>query len=184
MIGDNHVLYWSNLWPDRRRNYPDSTTAPQKDANADLYNSRQWPQRFEFCFDRTMGASVFLCLVAVAQGCVALRHEIRKTTVSRMENRLFFLLYLGFGFLGMVTAQDFVWAIHLRNLLELLPIIGALMLMLSVFAKTEQKTRLFLLFNGASWLVYTIIVGSTAFFTALIAIISSSIALIKYRSKA
>ena len=84
----------------------------------------------------------------------------------------------------MVTAQDFVWAIHLRNLLELLPIIGALMLMLSVFAKTEQKTRLFLLFNGASWLVYTIIVGSTAFFTALIAIISSSIALIKYRSKA
>jgi hypothetical protein len=43
---------------------------------------------------------------------------------------------------------------------------------------------LFLLFNGASWLVYTIIVGSTAFFTALIAIISSSIALIKYRSKA
>lgn len=130
------------------------------------------------------GASVFLCLVAVAQGCVALRHEIRKTTVSRMENRLFFLLYLGFGFLGMVTAQDFVWAIHPRNLLELLPIIGALMLMLSVFAKTEQKTRLFLLFNGASWLVYTIIVGSTAFFTALIAIISSSIALIKYRGKA
>lgn len=129
------------------------------------------------------GASVFLCLVAVAQGFVALRHETRKTAVSAPENRLFFLLYLGFGFLGMITAKDFAWAVNMRNLLELLPIIGALMLMLSVFAKTEQKTRLFLLLNGASWLVYTIVVGSTAFFTALIAIVSSAVALIKYRSK-
>lgn len=129
------------------------------------------------------GASVFLCLVAVAQGFVAMGHEIRKTPVTRTENLVFFILYLGFGFLGMVTAKDFTWAINFRNLLELMPIVGAIMLMLSVFADSEQKTRLFLLLNGTSWLVYTVIVGSTAFFTALIAIVSSAIALQKYRVK-
>lgn len=128
-----------------------------------------------------VGASVYLCLVAVLQAFVAMWHEQRKTGVSKAENLLFLLLYVGCGIYGMVSAEGFVWGISWKNALEVLPIIGALMLMLSVFAKTEQKTRLFLLLNGASWLIYTAVIGATAFFTALVAIISSGIALWKYR---
>lgn len=130
-----------------------------------------------------VGSSVFLCLVAVVQAMVAIGHVRRNTAVSRMENILFLLLYVGFGFYGMVTAEGFAWAFTWQVMLELLPIIGALMLMLSVFAKTEQKARLFLLLNGSAWLVYTAVIGATAFFTALVAIISAGIALCKYREK-
>ena len=129
------------------------------------------------------GSSVFLCLVAVLQAIVAIWHDQKKTAVTPAENILFLFLYVGFGVYGMMTAESFVWGLNWRNTLELLPIIGALMLMLSVFAKTEQKTRLFLLFNGASWLVYTAVIGATAFFTAAVAIISAGIALWKYRKK-
>lgn len=130
-----------------------------------------------------IGSSVYLCLVAVAQGFVALGHTRRNTQVSAMESVLFFALYMGFGFYGMLAAPGFVWGIGWQNLLELLPIIGALMLMLSVFAKTEQKTRLFLLLNGAAWLVYTAVIGAAAFFTSLVAILSAGSALWKYRNK-
>ena len=126
------------------------------------------------------GASVFLCLVAVAQAAVAIVHDRRQTGVGLAENILFFVLYTGFGFYGIMLTPG---GLCLANALELLPVVGAWMLMLSVFAKTEQKTRLFLLFNGAAWSVYTAVIGATAFFTAVIAMVSSGIALWKYRGK-
>ena len=63
----------------------------------------------------------------------------------------------------------------------MLPIIGALMLMFSVFAKGEQKTRFFLLLNSAAWLIYTAMIGSTIFYTSIASIVSTIIALWKYR---
>lgn len=128
------------------------------------------------------GSAVFLCLVAVVQALVSIWHERRKNQVSIRETVLFFLLYVGFGFYGMVTSEGFVWALDRHTLLELLPIIGALMLMLSVFAKGEQKTRLFLFLNGAAWSVYTAVIGAAAFFTALAAMFSSAAAMWKYRA--
>ena len=128
------------------------------------------------------GSAVFLCLIAIVQSMVSIWHERRKTEVSSLETILFFMLYVGFGFYGMITSDGFVLAINRHNLLELLPIIGALMLMLSVFAKGEQKTRWFLLFNGASWVVYTAIIGATTFFTTVASMLSTIIALWKYRT--
>ena len=125
---------------------------------------------------------VFLCLVAIVQSMIYMRHERQKTVVSYSETILFFLLYVGFGFYGMISTEGFVWAINIQNLIELLPIVGALMLMLSVFAKSEQRTRVFLLLNGASWAVYSAIIGATAFFSAIASMISTSIALWKYRT--
>ena len=127
------------------------------------------------------GSAVFLCLIAVVQGLVSLVHERRQTEVAVWETVLFFFLYMGAGFYGMVTSAGFVWGINAHNLLELLPIIGALMLMLSVFAKGEQKTRLFLFFNGVVWAVYCTIIGATSVFTALAAMGSSGVAMWKYR---
>ena len=127
------------------------------------------------------GSAVYLCLIAIVQTLVSMWHEKKQTAVMLWETILFFILYAGFGFYGMISSDGFVWAITLHNLLQLLPIIGAVMLMFSVFAKGEQKTRFFLLLNGAAWLVYTAAIGSTVFFTSVASIISTITALWKYR---
>lgn len=127
------------------------------------------------------GSAVFLCLVAIAQCFVSIHHEKKQTDVTMGENILFFFLYVGLGFFGMVTSENFVLALTADFFLELLPIVGALMLMLSVFAKGEQKTRLYLLCNATTWAVYSAIVGATTFFTSCAAMISTVLALWKYR---
>lgn len=126
------------------------------------------------------GSAVFLCLIAIVQSIVAIWHERRKTMISTWESVLFFCLYVSFGFYGMISAEGFVWEISWKNVLELLPILGALMLMLSVFAKGEQKTRAFLLLNGASWMIYTAIIRATMFFACAASMLSSLSALWKY----
>ena len=131
-----------------------------------------------------VGSGIFLCLVAVVQSIVSMRHDQKGTPVSLFEKILFLVLYVGFGFFGIFTAPDFVPAINTKNLLELMPIVGALMLMFSVFSKTEQTMRKFLLVNATIWTIYTAIVGSTAFFTDLVCMCSTTTALIKYRKKA
>jgi hypothetical protein len=137
-----------------------------------------------FTFIGQFGVSVYLCLVAVFQALVMMWHNRKGSAVTRWENILFLLLYVGFGLYGMVSAPDFTWGLTWATALEVLPILGALMLMLSVFAPTEQKTRLLLLFNGSAWLVYTAVIGAAAFFTSVVAMISAGIALWKYRKTA
>lgn len=129
------------------------------------------------------GSAMFLCLVAVVQSGISIVHNVKNTKVSLAETILFTILYVGFGVFGILTAPGFVPEINFPNLLEILPIIGALMLMISVFAPDEQTTRKFLLANALIWTVYTAIVGSTAFFTDLVAAISTASALWKYRKK-
>ena len=127
------------------------------------------------------GSAVFVCLIAILQSMIAVWHEKRGTRVSAFESLLFFFLYVGFGTLGMISAGNFLWEISRENMLELLPTIGALMFMCSVFARGEQKTRFFLLLNGASWVVYTAVIGAATFFSCMFSMISSAIALWKYR---
>lgn len=127
------------------------------------------------------GSAVYLCLIAIVQTLVSMWHEKKQTAVMTWETILFFILYAGFGFYGMISSDGFVWAITIHNLLQLLPIIGAVMLMFSVFTKGEQKTRFFLLLNGAAWLIYTAAIGSTVFFSSVASIVSTITALWKYR---
>ena len=129
------------------------------------------------------GSAMFLCLVAVVQSGISIVHNVKNTKVSLAETILFTILYVGFGVFGILTAPGFVPELNFTNLLEILPIIGALMLMISVFAPDEQTTRKFLLANALIWTIYTAIVGSTAFFTDLVAAISTASALWKYRKK-
>ncbi len=129
------------------------------------------------------GSAAFLCMVAVVQSIVSMLHDQKGTAVSLAEKILFMVLYVGFGFLGIVTAPGFVWALNWQNALELMPILGALMLMFSVFAKDEQTLRKFLLANASIWTAYSAIVGSTVFFTDLAAVISTISALYKYRKR-
>ena len=129
------------------------------------------------------GSAVFVCLIAIVQSMIAVWHEKRGTRASTLESVLFFFLYVGVGLFGMISAGNFLWEINWENMLELLPTIGALMFMCSVFARGEQKTRFFLLLNGASWVVYTAVIGAATFFSCMVSMISSVIALWKYRKK-
>lgn len=131
-----------------------------------------------------IGSAAVLCLVAVVQSIVSMIHSVKGTQVSAGETILFAVLYVGCGLTGIITAPGFVWAVNYENLLELLPIVGALMLMISVFAPDEQTTRKYLLVNGIIWTLYALAVGSTTFLTNLVAAISTASALYKYRKKA
>ena len=128
-----------------------------------------------------VGSAIFLCMVAIVQSFVSIRHERKETAVGGLEAVLFFVLYVGLGFYGLISSEGFTWAVTAHNLTELLPIIGALMLMLSVFAKGEQRTRAFILANAATWIVYNAIVGATSIFSNIASFISTSIALWKNR---
>ena len=129
------------------------------------------------------GSAAFLCMVAMVQSVVSIGHTTKGTKASLPETILFAILYVGAGIFGILTAPGFVWELNTQNLLELMPIIGALLLMISVFSPDEQTTRKWLLGNAIIWTVYTAIVGSTAFFTNLFCMISTSTALYKYRKK-
>ena len=129
------------------------------------------------------GSAAFLCLVAVVQSIVSIGHSTKGTKVSTAEAILFTVLYVGAGAIGIITAPGFVWELNRQNLIELMPIIGALLLMISVFSPDEQTTRKWLLGNALIWTAYTAIVGSTAFFTDLICVITTSTALYKYRKR-
>lgn len=131
-----------------------------------------------------IGSAAALCLVAIVQSVVSMVHSVKGTKVSTGETVLFALLYVGCGIAGILTAPGFVWALTYENLLELLPIVGALMLMISVFAPDEQTTRKYLLINGIIWTVYALAVGSSTFLTNLVASVSSASAMWKYRKKA
>jgi len=85
----------------------------------------------------------------------------------------FVLMVLGMN--PFITTQGFA------KISMLTTIIGAVLMMLSVFAKGEQTTRKFLLANASVWTVYTGIVGSSTFVAEVGAVIADCIALYKYR---
>lgn len=130
-----------------------------------------------------IGSAAFLCMVAVVQSIVSMVHDSKGTPISLAEKILFMVLYVGFGLFGIVTAPGFVMQLSWDNILELMPILGALMLMFSVFSKDEQTLRKFLLANATIWTIYTAIIGSTVFFTDLASMISTIAALYKYRKQ-
>ena len=129
------------------------------------------------------GSAAFLCMVAVVQSILSMLHDKKGTPIPLWEKLMFLVLYVGLGIVGIVTSPNFVLELNWANALELLPILGALMLMFSVFSKEEQTMRKFLLANALIWTTYTGIVGSTVFFTDLAATISTATALFKYRKR-
>ena len=87
-----------------------------------------------------------------------------------METTLFFTLYVGFGFYGMITSEDFVWAINRHNLLELLPIIGALMLLVPglLFTNAMRDIMYGDTNSGLNRVVLVLLIAVAAFVASLI----------------
>lgn len=130
-----------------------------------------------------VGSAVYMFWIAIVQILLSMRHDRRKTEVTRFENILFFLLYLLIGLWGIASTEGFVMELSWKNLVELLPILGALMNMFSVFAKGEQRIRLLLLICAACWLLYSAIVGAANVFASLASMISTALAMIRYRKQ-
>ena len=108
-------------------------------------------------------------LVSLVQVLISYRHVQKGTPVTKAENLVFLALYVGMGFIGFNRVLDF------------LPIIASVFNMLAVFQKDEQKTRYLVLCNASIFCTYYIIIGSTSLLAELMAVITTVIALIKYR---
>ena len=129
------------------------------------------------------GSGCYLCMVAIVQSGLALLRTKSDKQVGILETILFTIAYVGFGFFGIITAPGFVPEINYRNLLELLPICGALSQMICVFVRDEQATRRWILATSLFWLVYSTAIGSSVAFNDLLSVISTVSALYKYRKK-
>lgn len=110
--------------------------------------------------------------VSLVQVLISYWHVKKQSPVTLPENLLFLCLYVGMGFIGFHRALD------------LLPIVGSVFNMLAVFQKDEQKTRYLVLCNASIFCAYYMILGSTSLFAELIAVVTTVIALIRYRKKA
>lgn len=130
-----------------------------------------------------IGSGIFLFAVGVLQGIINLIHTLRGEEVKLPEKLIFLVLFVGLGVYGLVTAPGFVPAVNGKNLLELLPIIGAVLSMCFVFARQEQRARKFLLCCDCAWATYYAFIGSTAILGNIASITLCLIAMFAYRKK-
>ena len=130
-----------------------------------------------------IGSGIFLFAVAIIQAIVNLIHTLKEQPPQKWEYILFFCLYVGLGFYGLVTAPGFVPAINGKNLLELLPIIGAVFSMLFVSTRDESIARRYLMVCNIMWATYHTIIGSTAVLGAIFSGVSCMIAMIRDHKK-
>lgn len=130
-----------------------------------------------------VGSGIFLFAVAMIQAVVNFIHCIRKTTGRPLENFLFLCLYLGLGFYGLFTAPGFVPAVNGKNLLELLPILGAVCSMLFISEKDENLSRWYYMACSFVWFVYYIIIGSSSLLGSLLSLITGTAAIVRSRKE-
>ena len=116
-----------------------------------------------------VGTGIILHFVAILQIMFSLGHVYKQTSVSHTEKVIFLIMYAVCGALGF------------KKLIDILPIIGAILLSISVFIRDEQRTRTYMLANAAVWIVYDIIIGSSTVFAQLATIIMTCAAMYKYR---
>ncbi len=116
-----------------------------------------------------VGSAIIVNLLAIIQTLLSLWHVQKDKPVTVVENIIFLIGYIICGSFGFHRALD------------VLPILGAIFNMLSVFQRDEQKTRILILLNASTFFIYYIVVGSTNLFAELLAVITTVIAMIKYR---
>ena len=128
-----------------------------------------------------IGSAAFLCGVATVQGVISLVHNQQKEDAGKVEIGVFFLLYLVLGFYGLVAGPGYVPGINGRNLLELLPICGALFNMVFILVREPKTARRVLLLINVIWAVYSAIVGAAAFFAEVVTMMTTLYAMYRYR---
>jgi len=118
------------------------------------------------------GSAVLIHSLAVVQAIVSLRHVQKDTAVTKAEGGAFLLLYIACGLLGY------------KSLIDVLPIVGCLFNMLATFQRDVHKTRILILINVSTFLIYYLIVGSTSALMVGSTIVTTLIAMIRDRKHA
>ena len=134
-------------------------------------------------FLNEIGSGIFLFSVAIVQAIVNLVHTLREKPPKKWEYALFCCLFVGLGFYGLFTSPGFVFAINGKNLLELLPITGAVFSMLFVSTRDESIARRYLMVCNIMWATYHTIIGSTSALGAYFSGISCFVAMIRDRKR-
>jgi len=130
-----------------------------------------------------IGSGIFLFAVATVQALINLLHSLRNTSGKAYEKIIFAALYLGLGFYGLFTGPNYVPGINARNLLELLPIIAAMMNMCFVFSSGEKQARIFFILCNFLWMLYYIIIGSSTVLGSAFSVATGLFALYRNREK-
>lgn len=118
-----------------------------------------------------VSSAIYLYLVAIVQAVISYWHVQKDKPVTMAENVIFLILYVGCGAIGYKSALD------------LLPIVGAVFNMLATFQRDEQKTRVLILLNAICFFIFCLAVGSTSMFAELLGMITTTIAMVKYRKQ-
>ena len=115
------------------------------------------------------GSAVTVNIIAVVQCAINgyLSYKGREASVIQKAN--FMSLFLISGFLGFKVPLD------------IMPIAASLVFAWSA-SKKEQYIRIFLLVNVLLWIVYDVIIGTTAVFGQIFSLISILISLYRFRS--
>lgn len=130
-----------------------------------------------FLLEGKFNSGVIVCCVAIAQLISSIIHEIRGTRVTLAEKIIFLILYVAGGLTGFIAN----YMNGNGTPLDLLSTVAAVFYMIAMFQKKEQHIRLFLLANLSCWTVYLSITRSISVFAQIAGIISSLIALFRYR---
>jgi len=117
------------------------------------------------------GSAVLIHALAVVQALVTLRHLRRDTPVTKLEGGVFFVLYMAGGLLGY------------KSLIDVLPMVGCLFNMLATFQRDVHKTRVLILINVSTFLVYYLMVGSTSALMVGSTIVTTVIAMARDRKR-
>ena len=117
------------------------------------------------------GSAVLIHSLAVVQAVVSLRHIRHETPVTKRENLLFLVLYVACGLLGY------------KRPIDVLPIVGSLFNMAATFQKDVHKTRVLILINVSTFVVYYILVRSTSVLMVSCTIVTTLIAMIRDRKR-
>lgn len=118
-----------------------------------------------------VNSAIIMNIVAIIQIGFSMFHVLKEKPVTIAENVIFMSAYIVLGSLGIKSALDII------------PIFGAALFMVSVFQRDEQKSRMIALGNAGIYFVYYLIISSASLFSEVVAIVTTCIALYKYRKK-
>jgi len=112
-----------------------------------------------------------ITIVAGVQAAIASLYAIKNKDFSIPEKIIFLIAYIVCG------------VSNIKNIYDILPFIAAMLCMVTLLQKNEQKIRIFNITNSIVWIIYDFIVGSTAFYTQLLFLSINAASLIAYKFK-
>jgi len=113
--------------------------------------------------------AAILNTVATGQAILALWYNGHDKPVTIVENTIFLVIYIAFGVMGF------------RRLIDIMPLVATVLNMFTTFQRDERRSRYLILSTATIYSAYFAIIGSTSIFAELCAIVTTLIAMYRYR---